>query len=69
MLPEPRGGASGPRSDHLRRPAPRLQTRRQLRDGLQLSAKHYESLTCPSCTRLHFVNRKTGKLLGEKESE
>ena len=31
--------------------------------------KHYESLTCPSCTRLHFVNRKTGKLLGyEKDS-
>ena len=24
-------------------------------------------LTCPACTRLHFVNPKTGKLLGEKE--
>jgi hypothetical protein len=30
---------------------------------------HYESVTCPSCTRLHFVNRKTGALLGyEKDS-
>jgi hypothetical protein len=26
--------------------------------------RHYESVTCPSCARLHFVNRKTGKLLG-----
>ena len=31
---------------------------------------HYESVTCPSCSQLHFVNRKTGKLLGyEKDSE
>ena len=37
------------------------------RDGKE--GKHYESLTCPSCTRLHFVNRKTGQLLGyEKDS-
>jgi len=26
----------------------------------------YESVTCLACTRLHFVNRLTGKLLGEK---
>jgi hypothetical protein len=26
--------------------------------------RHYESVTCPSCAQLHFVNRKTGKLLG-----
>jgi hypothetical protein len=25
----------------------------------------YESVTCPSCSQLHFVNRKTGKLLGD----
>jgi hypothetical protein len=24
----------------------------------------FEGVTCPACTRLHFVNRKTGKLLG-----
>jgi hypothetical protein len=28
--------------------------------------RHYESVTCPSCTRMHFVNRKTGKLLGQE---
>jgi hypothetical protein len=27
----------------------------------------YESLTCLACTRLHFINRSSGKLLGEKE--
>jgi hypothetical protein len=23
--------------------------------------------TCPACTRLHFVNRKTGKLFGDEK--
>ena len=23
----------------------------------------YESISCPACTGLHFINRKTGKLL------
>jgi hypothetical protein len=30
-------------------------------------ANGYESVTCPACTRIHFVNKTTGKLLGEKE--
>jgi hypothetical protein len=25
----------------------------------------YEAVSCPACTRLHFVNRSTGKTLGE----
>jgi hypothetical protein len=24
-------------------------------------------LTCPGCQRLHFINKTTGKLLGQKE--
>lgn len=24
------------------------------------------SVVCPACTRLHFLNRTTGKLLGER---
>jgi hypothetical protein len=29
--------------------------------------KHeYEIVTCPACTGMHFVNRKTGRLLGQK---
>jgi len=27
----------------------------------------YEAITCPACTRVHFVNRKTGKLLGGRK--
>jgi hypothetical protein len=27
----------------------------------------YEGVTCAACTRLHFINRKTGKLLGQDE--
>lgn len=26
----------------------------------------YEGITCPACSRLHFLNLKTGKLLGEQ---
>jgi hypothetical protein len=31
------------------------------------SDHEFLGLICAACTRLHFVNRKTGKLLGEKE--
>jgi hypothetical protein len=27
----------------------------------------YETLSCQACTKLHFVNRSSGKLLGEPE--
>ena len=26
-----------------------------------------ESVTCPACLQIHFINKTTGKLLGEKE--
>jgi hypothetical protein len=28
--------------------------------------EEYEGVTCPACTRLHFVNKTIGKLLGER---
>jgi hypothetical protein len=28
----------------------------------------YEAVTCPACTRLHFVNKATGKTLSENKS-
>jgi hypothetical protein len=38
-------------------------------DREEKQGSHYESVTCSSCSLLHFVNRKTGKLLGhEKDS-
>jgi hypothetical protein len=30
-------------------------------------ANDYESVACPACLQIHFVNKITGKLLGEKE--
>jgi hypothetical protein len=27
----------------------------------------YEGIICPACARLHFLNRKTGKLLGQDD--
>ena len=29
----------------------------------------YETVVCKACTRLHFINRTTGKLLGETEPQ
>ncbi len=36
-------------------------------DNEEAQANQFEGMTCPSCTQLHFVNRKTGKLLGGPE--
>jgi hypothetical protein len=36
-------------------------------DDPPAGGESYEAITCPACTRLHFVNRKTGKLLGDEE--
>lgn len=30
------------------------------------AADTYEHVTCPSCAHVHFVNRATGKVLGDK---
>jgi hypothetical protein len=36
-------------------------------DDPDLPATEYEPVTCTACTRIHLVNRKTGKLLGEND--
>lgn len=30
-------------------------------------ADSYKSVTCPACTRIHLVNKTTGKMLGDNE--
>ncbi len=30
------------------------------------SEEEYEGISCPACAKLHFVNRKTRKLLGRE---
>jgi hypothetical protein len=29
----------------------------------------YETIVCKACTRLHFINRQTRKLLGERDAQ
>lgn len=29
----------------------------------------YESVTCPACTRIHLVNKTTGRMLGDNEKK
>jgi hypothetical protein len=32
-----------------------------------VNAEIYESVTCPVCTRVHLVNRSTGRTLGDDD--
>ena len=36
-----------------------------LEDDDDALENEYKGITCPACARLHFLNRKTGKLLGQ----
>src|SRR4029077_7183663 len=38
-------------------------------DGDDAPDHTYESVVCPACTGLHFINGETGKLLGQGERE
>ncbi|MGY3622213.1 hypothetical protein [Bradyrhizobium sp. USDA 10063] len=31
------------------------------------SENEFRGVVCPACSQLHFINRKTGKLLGQQE--
>ena len=32
-----------------------------------VSDNEYEGIMCPACTKMHLINRKSGKLLGQDE--
>jgi len=36
-------------------------------EGAPAEADSYEAVTCPACSRIHLVNKTTGKMLGDKE--
>ncbi len=49
-------------------PTTSLHTQHWLDDEDDDSANEaYESITCPACAKLHFVNRKSRKLLGQDD--
>jgi hypothetical protein len=37
-------------------------------DDKDASTGEYRPIICQACTRVHFINRKTGQLLGQKDS-
>jgi hypothetical protein len=46
---------------------PRTHLNVQHRTDRAVAHEHeYEAVTCPACSRLHFVNRRTGRLLGHE---
>jgi len=47
-------------------PAISMNVQHWLDDDEDASDEEYESV-CPACLRLHFVNRKTGKILGQDQ--
>jgi hypothetical protein len=51
----------------FRCPATGFNVQHQLDDDPDISATEFEGITCPACTRIHLVNRKTGKLLGQDD--
>jgi hypothetical protein len=36
-------------------------------DDPDVSENEYEAIACPACTRIHLVNRRSGKLLGQDD--
>jgi len=40
-----------------------------LDDDDDVPENEWEGITCPACTGLHFLNRKTGKLLGQDDDK
>jgi hypothetical protein len=40
---------------------------RWLADDPNAPNDEYEAVTCPACVRVHLLNRKTGKLLGQDD--
>jgi hypothetical protein len=54
-------------SFHFHLPGNIDEVQQWLHDDGDVPENEYEQITCPACTRLHFLNRKTRKLLGQDE--
>jgi len=48
-------------------PATSMNVQHWLDDDEDASDDEYEGVSCPACLRLHFVNRKTAKILGQDQ--
>jgi hypothetical protein len=59
------GVCDGPFRFHL--PATSMNVQHLSEDDQDAPDNEYEGIACPACAKVHFVNRKTGKLLGQDE--
>jgi hypothetical protein len=48
-------------------PTTSMKVQHWLDEGEDAPENQYEGITCPACTRLRFLNRRTGELLGHDE--
>ena len=51
----------------FRCPASGLNVQHQVDDDPDIAENEYEGIMCPACTKMHLLNRKTGKLLGQDD--
>jgi hypothetical protein len=50
-------------------PRTRIKVQHWLDGGQDTPDHEYEAILCKACAGLHFINRKTGKLLGQDDEE
>jgi hypothetical protein len=48
-------------------PETKLNIQHWLGNGDDVPENEYEGVECPACAKVHFINRKTGKLIGEDQ--
>jgi hypothetical protein len=48
-------------------PTTGMDVQQWLEDGEDVTENEFELIACPACTKLHFLNRKTGKVLGQND--
>jgi hypothetical protein len=51
----------------FRCPSTNLNVQHETDDDPDISENEYVGIMCPACTKMHLLNRKTGKLLGEDD--
>jgi hypothetical protein len=48
-------------------PITKLKVQHWLEEDEDVSENEYEGITCLACAKVHLINRKTGKLLGQAD--
>jgi len=49
-------------------PTTKFKVQHWFEDDKDAPVDEYRSIVCQACTKVHFINRQTGQLLGQKDS-